>query len=257
MPVYKPYVDPLKKSEAFEQLDELMRERIIFIDGAMGTQIQKYKLQEADFRGERYANHPSELKGNNDLLVITRPDVIEAIHMAYLEGGADIIETNTFNGTTTSQSDYDLDIVEEINMINISAAKLAKKCTAAYMAANPGSRKFVAGAIGPTSKTLSVSPSVENPALRNVTFDEIEQAYYEQAAALYEGGVDLFLVETIFDTGNARAAIFALERFFEAKVGGLSAWQMATTLLPPLSLLCIQKGRRRNKRGGRGEKANG
>ncbi|KAH7621904.1 hypothetical protein Ndes2526B_g02717 [Nannochloris sp. 'desiccata'] len=214
MPEYKPYNDTLRKTEAFEQLETLMKERIIFIDGAMGTQIQKYKLQEEDFRGERYANHKSELKGNNDVLVITRPDVIEAIHMAYLEGGADIIETNTFNGTTISQGDYDLDALEEVDLINISAAKIAKKCTAAYMAAHPGSRKFVAGAIGPTNKTLSVSPSVENPALRNVTFDEVEKAYYEQAAALYAGGVDMFLVETIFDTGNARGALHALERFF-------------------------------------------
>ena len=217
VPEYKPYVDTLKKTETFDQLDQLMRERIIFIDGAMGTQIQKYKLQEADFRAERYANHHAELKGNNDILVITRPDVIEAIHMAYLEGGADIIETNTFNGTTISQGDYDLDNLEEVDLINITAAQLAKKCTAAYMAANPGSLKFVAGAIGPTNKTLSVSPSVENPALRNITFDEVEQAYYEQAVGLYEGGVDMFLVETIFDTGNARAALHALERFFVEK----------------------------------------
>ena len=217
IPQYKPYVDCLKTTEAFEQLDSLMRERIIFIDGAMGTQIQKYKLQEEDFRGERYAQHASELKGNNDILVITRPDVIEAIHMAYLEGGADIIETNTFNGTTISQGDYDLDSLVEVDLINTTAAQLAKRCTAAYMAAHPGSRKFVAGAIGPTNKTLSVSPSVENPALRNITFDEVEQAYYEQAAALYAGGVDMFLVETIFDTGNARAALHALERFFAAK----------------------------------------
>ena len=214
IPDYKPYTDPLDKSSIFDELTALMRQRIIFIDGAMGTQIQKYKLQEADFRGDRYTNHTCELKGNNDILVITRPDVIEAIHTAYLEGGADIIETNTFNGTTISQADYDLDTVEEVSLINKAAAEVAKKCTAAYMAAHPGSRKFVAGAIGPTNKTLSVSPSVENPAVRNVTFDEIEQAYYEQATALYDGGVDLFLVETIFDTGNARAALHALERFF-------------------------------------------
>jgi len=215
VPSFRPWVDRLERSPAFGQLDSLMRERIIFIDGAMGTQIQKWKLEEADFRGERYASHSDELKGNNDLLVVTRPDVIEAIHTAYLEGGADIIETNTFNGTTISQADYALDIQEEVDLINRSAAQLAKKCTAAYMAAHPGSRKFVAGAIGPTNKTLSVSPSVENPALRGITFDEVEEAYYQQARALYDGGVDLFLVETIFDTGNARAALHALDRFFE------------------------------------------
>ncbi|KAI3432427.1 hypothetical protein D9Q98_003981 [Chlorella vulgaris] len=215
VPEYKQWQDPLAKSEAFAQLEELMQERIIFIDGAMGTMIQRYRLQEEDFRGERYKNHPDELKGNNDLLVMTRPDVIEEIHTAYLNGGADIIETNTFNGTTISQADYNLDQVEEVSEINRTAARLAKKATAAYMAANPGSRKFVAGAIGPTNKTLSVSPSVENPALRGVTYDEIEQAYFEQAEALYEGGVDMFLVETIFDTGNAKAAIYALERFFD------------------------------------------
>jgi len=217
VPTYHPCSESLRKSEAFEHLETLMRERIIFIDGAMGTQIQKYKLEEQDFRGQRYVAHGHELKGNNDLLVITRPDVIEAIHMAYLEGGADIIETNTFNGTTISQADYSLDSLEEVDLINTSAAQLAKKCTAAYMAAHPGSRKFVAGAIGPTNKTLSVSPSVENPALRGITFDEVERAYYEQAAALYAGGVDMFLVETIFDTGNARAALHALDRFFETE----------------------------------------
>jgi 5-methyltetrahydrofolate--homocysteine methyltransferase len=208
VPMYKPFKDGLERSAAFDQLDSLMKERILFIDGAMGTQIQKWKLEESDFRGDRYTDHSDELKGNNDLLVITRPDVIESIHNAFLEAGADIIETNTFNGTTISQADYALDQKEEVDLINTTAARLAKKCTAAYMAANPGSVKFVAGAIGPTNKTLSVSPSVENPALRGITFDEVAQAYYEQAVALYEGGVDLFLVETIFDTGNARPRPF-------------------------------------------------
>jgi len=217
VPTYKPYVSKLTKSDTFAQLDQLMKERIMFIDGAMGTQIQKWKLEENDFRGERYKDHSDELKGNNDILVITRPDVIESIHHAFLEAGADIIETNTFNGTTISQADYSLDQKEEVDLINRTAAQLAKRCTAAYMASHPGSVKFVAGAIGPTNKTLSVSPSVENPALRGITFDEVAQAYYEQALALYDGGVDLFLVETIFDTGNARAALYALDRFFEEK----------------------------------------
>eukprot|EP00878_Enallax_costatus_P040558 GHUV01046868.1.p1 GENE.GHUV01046868.1~~GHUV01046868.1.p1 ORF type:complete len:162 (-),score=77.39 GHUV01046868.1:442-927(-) len=152
-----------------------MQQRIIFIDGAMGTMIQRYKLTEADFCGERYANHSHELKGNNDILVITRPDVIYDIHMQYLEGGADIIETNTFNGTTISQADYELQAPEEVFLINKSAAELAKKATAAYMAAHPGERKFVAGAVGPTNKTLSVSPSVENPAFRGITYDEVSR----------------------------------------------------------------------------------
>ncbi|KAI7838967.1 hypothetical protein COHA_007287, partial [Chlorella ohadii] len=184
VPTYKAWADPLTKSEAFDQLEALMKERIIFIDGAMGTMIQRYKLEEEDFRGERPM-----------LRTPTQP--------------------SHFFHHTLPQADYSLDQLEEVAEINRAAARLAKKATAAYMAAHPGSRKFVAGAIGPTNKTLSVSPSVENPALRGITYDEVEQAYYEQARALYEGGVDLFLVETIFDTGNAKAAIYALERFFE------------------------------------------
>ncbi|KAL3131106.1 hypothetical protein ABBQ38_000415 [Trebouxia sp. C0009 RCD-2024] len=217
VPEYKAWVDPLKKSEAFGQLQALMEERIIYIDGAMGTSIQKHKLDEEDFRGERYKSHPDELKGNNDLLVITRPDIIADIHNQFLAAGADILETNTFNGTRTSQSDYHLDNAEDVRLINVEAAKLAKECTRKWMEQHPGSLKFVAGAVGPTSKTLSVSPSVENPAFRGTTYDAVEEAYYEQIEALYDGGVDLFLVETIFDTLNSKAAIYALERFFEAK----------------------------------------
>jgi 5-methyltetrahydrofolate--homocysteine methyltransferase len=217
VPQYTPQPDPLQRSAAFDSLESLMKQRIIFIDGAMGTMIQRYKLTEADFRGERYANHSHELKGNNDVLVITRPDVIEDIHMQYLNGGADIIETNTFNGTTISQADYELQDPKEVYLINKSAAELAKKATAAYMAAHPGSQKFVAGAVGPTNKTLSVSPSVENPAMRGITYDEVVDAYYQQLGGLYDGGVDLFLVETIFDTLNAKAAVYALEKFFADK----------------------------------------
>jgi 5-methyltetrahydrofolate--homocysteine methyltransferase len=165
---------------AFEQLEDLFQRRIAFIDGAMGTSIQAYKLEEEDFRGERYKDHGHELKGNNDILVITRPDVIEQIHMDYLNAGADIIETNTFNGTTISQADYELQASEEVALINREAAKLAKKCTARYMEMHPGEVKFVAGAIGPTNKTLSVSPSVERPEFRGITYDEVRDAYYEQ-----------------------------------------------------------------------------
>ena len=214
VPVYAPWREELERTPAFDELTALMKQRVIFIDGAMGTMIQRYKLEEEDFRGERYASHSHELKGNNDLLVLTRPDVIDAIHTAYLEAGADIIETNTFNGTSISQADYELQAAEEVAAINTTAARLAKAATARFMAAHPGERRFVAGAVGPTNKTLSVSPSVENPALRGITYDEVVDAYYAQVEALYEGGVDLYLVETIFDTLNAKAAIYALERFF-------------------------------------------
>ena len=176
--------DPLTKSAAFKQLDELMQQRILFIDGAMGTAIQRYKLTEEDYRGQHYAQHSHELKGNNDILVVSKPDVIEEIHLAYLDAGADILETNTFNGTSISQADYELDNLEEVHLINTAAAQLAKRCTAKYMAEHPGTQKFVAGAIGPTNKTLSVSPSVENPAFRGITYDEVEQAYYEQVVPM-------------------------------------------------------------------------
>lgn len=205
---------PFQRPEVAQLLDELFQKRIAYIDGAMGTMIQRYKLEEDDFRGSFYKQHGHELKGNNDVLVLTRPDVIEAIHMAYLEAGADIIETNTFNGTWISQADYELQADDEVERINKAAARLAKDCTVKYMQQHPGSLKFVAGAVGPTNKTLSVSPSVENPAFRGITYDEVVDAYYKQMAALLDGGVDLFLVETIFDTLNAKAAIFALEKLF-------------------------------------------
>jgi 5-methyltetrahydrofolate--homocysteine methyltransferase len=218
VPEYKAWKDPVQRAPAFAPLEALLTERIAYIDGAMGTMIQRYKLEEADFRGERFASHGHELKGNNDLLVLTRPDVIDAIHTAYLEAGADIIETNTFNGTSISQADYELQDREVVYAINKEAAALAKRAAARYMAAHPeAGPKFVAGAVGPTNKTLSVSPSVENPALRGITYDEVVTAYYEQLEGLYDGGVDMLLVETIFDTLNAKAAVFALEKFFADK----------------------------------------
>ena len=218
VPAYSAWQDPVAKSAAFAPLEALMQERIIYIDGAMGTMIQRYKLEEEDFRGERFANHSHELKGNNDLLVLTRPDVIDAIHTAYLEAGADIIETNTFNGTSISQADYELQDRAVVYAINQEAAALAKRSAARYMAAHPeAGPKFVAGAVGPTNKTLSVSPSVENPAFRGITYDEVVDAYYQQLEGLYDGGVDMLLVETIFDTLNAKAAVFALEKFFGDK----------------------------------------
>ena len=167
--------DGIPRTEAFGHLDVLFQKRIAFIDGdAMGTSIQEYQLDEEDFRGERYKEHASELKGNHDLLVITRPDLIDKIHTEFLEAGADIIETNTLNGTTVSMADYDLQAVEEVQFVNREAAKVAKASVERYMEAHPGERKFVAGAIGPTNKTLSVSPTEENPASRDITYDEVQ-----------------------------------------------------------------------------------
>ena len=215
MPKYAKWVDPVKPSAAFDVINKIMEERIMVIDGAMGTAVQKYKLTEADFRGERFKNHTHDLKGNNDILVITRPDVIEEIHTKYLEAGADIIETNTFNSTMISQLDYELDIKEVVYDLNKTAAQLAKKCCVAMTKKDPSRPRFAAGAVGPTNKTLSVSPSVENPAFRGCTYDEIVDAYYEQVEALIDGGVDVLLVETIFDTLNAKAAMFAIDMYFE------------------------------------------
>merc|ERR1719253_2546122 len=215
VPKYAPYVDPVKETKAFAQINKIMKERVMVIDGAMGTAVQKYKLSEEDFRGERYKNHSHDLKGNNDILVITRPDVIEEIHSAYLAAGADIIETNTFNSTMISQADYELDKKEEVYLLNKTAAHLAKKCCVAFTEKNPKKPRFAAGAVGPTNKTLSVSPSVENPAFRGCTYDEIVEAYMEQVEALIDGGVDVLLVETIFDTLNAKAAMFAIDMYFE------------------------------------------
>lgn len=185
------------------------------IDGAMGTMIQRYKLKEDDFRAQRYKDHSHDLKGNNDVLVVTRPDIIGEIHDKYLEAGADIIETNTFNGTFISQADYELDNPDEVYFLNKTAAELAKKSTKKWTAKDPSKPRFVAGAIGPTNKTLSVSPSVENPAFRGCTWNEVVKAYYEQTKALIDGDVDLLLIETIFDTLNAKAALFAVENVFE------------------------------------------
>jgi 5-methyltetrahydrofolate--homocysteine methyltransferase len=193
-------------------IQEALKERILIIDGAMGTMIQRHKLEEKDYRGARFSDWASDLKGNNDLLVLTQPDIIEGIHREYLEAGADIIETNTFNAQRISMADYHMeDIAFEIN---VAAAKLAKKAAADYTSRHPGKPRFVAGAIGPMNKTLSLSPDVNNPGFRAVTFDEVSSAYYEQVKGLVEGGVDLLLIETIFDTLNAKAAIFAIKKYF-------------------------------------------
>ena len=187
--------------------------RILVLDGAMGTMIQNYKLSEEDFRGEQFKDYPSDLKGNNDLLNLTQPDIIRAIHKEYLDAGADIIETNTFNANAISMADYQMEAFTK--EINIAAARIASEVANEYTLKNPKKARFVVGAIGPTNKTASMSPKVEDPGYRAVSFDDLVNIYYEQASGLLEGGVDIFLVETIFDTLNAKAAIYAIEKLME------------------------------------------
>ena len=192
-------------------LKSLLAQRILIIDGAMGTMIQRHKLEEADYRGERFADWASDLKGNNDLLVLTQPQIIQDIHEAYLDAGADIIETNSFNGTRVSMSDYHMeDLVHEINF---EAARIAKAACAKY--STPDKPRFVAGVLGPTSRTCSISPNVNDPAFRNITFDELKENYIQAAHALIEGGADILLIETVFDTLNCKAAIFAVKEVFK------------------------------------------
>lgn len=194
------------------KLEQLLQDRILIIDGAMGTMIQRYKLEEADYRGEQFKNWHSDIKGNNDLLSITQPQIIKQIHREYLDAGADIIETNTFNAQRVSLADYDMqDLAKEVNK---AAVQVARAAADEYMAEHPGTQKFVAGAIGPMNKTLSLSPDVNNPGYRAILFDEVAAAYYEQIAVLAEYGADILLVETIFDTLNAKAAIYAIEQYF-------------------------------------------
>jgi 5-methyltetrahydrofolate--homocysteine methyltransferase len=193
-------------------LPQILKERIVVLDGAMGTMIQRHRLAEADWRGERFKDHPKSLKGNNDLLQLTQPDVIAAIHEQYLAAGADIVETNTFGATAVAQADYGLAAIAR--EINVAGARLARAACDRFSSADKP--RFVAGALGPTPKTASISPDVNDPAARNVTFAELRDAYREQAEGLLEGGCDLFLIETIFDTLNAKAAIFALDELMEA-----------------------------------------
>ncbi len=192
-------------------LPSIHQQRIVILDGAMGTMIQREKLTEADFRGARLAEHRKDLKGNNDLLVLTRPDVIERIHEQYLAAGADMVETNTFGATSIAQEDYGL--AHLAYEMNVAAARLARQACDRF--STPEHPRFVAGALGPTPRTASISPDVNDPGARNVSFDELRAAYREQAQALLEGGCDLFLVETIFDTLNAKAALFALDELME------------------------------------------
>ena len=194
-------------------LSDILSERIVILDGAMGTMIQQHKLEESDYRGERFADWESDLKGNNDLLGITQPEIIKSIHRKYFEAGADIIETNTFNSTSIALADYGMEsLAYELSLTN---AKLAKSAAEAVMI-NSDRKCFVAGALGPTNRTASISPDVNNPAFRAVTYDQLVESYYEQAKGLVDGGADVLLVETVFDSLNSRAALFALESLFDS-----------------------------------------
>jgi len=192
---------------------EILRERILILDGAMGTMIQRHQLSEEDYRGQRFKDHPKSLKGNNDLLNLTKPDVILSIHEKYFEAGADIAETNTFTSTRIAQTDYDLqDFAFEISK---AGAILARQAADKFTRLTPNKPRFVAGSIGPTNRTASISPDVNDPGFRAVTFDDLAYAYKEQARGLMEGGVDIFLIETVFDTLNAKAALFAIQELME------------------------------------------
>lgn len=194
------------------KVTELLKERILVLDGAMGTMIQRHKLEEEDFRKGWFENHQHPLKGNNDLLSLTRPEIIEDIHRKYFEAGADIVETNTFSGTWIAQADYGLE--HAVYDINFYSAQLAKKVADEFTVLQPNKPRFVAGSIGPTNRTASISPDVNDPGYRAITFDELVGAYKDQVKALIEGGVDILLVETIFDTLNAKAALFAIDEVF-------------------------------------------
>ena len=194
-----------------QALPEILKNRIAILDGAMGTMIQRFKLSEADYRGERFKDFPKDVKGNNELLSLTRPDVIRDIHEGYLAAGADMIETNTFGATTVAQADYDMQHLAR--EMNLQSAKLARAACDKF--STPDKPRFVVGALGPRPKTASISPDVNDAGARNVNFEELRAAYYEQVEALVEGGSDVLLVETIFDTLNAKAALFAIEEFFE------------------------------------------
>jgi len=208
-------ITTLPNHESDALLRELFTRRIALLDGAMGTMIQRHPLTEEDFRGERFKNHGHDLKGNNDILSITRPDVIKGIHRGYFDAGSDVVETNTFSTTTVSQADYGLE--DAVREINLAGAKVAREAADEFMAANPGRRVFVAGAVGPTNRTASMSPDVNNPGYRAVDFDGLVISYAEQIEALLDGGVDLLLLETVFDTLNLKAAIFACEEVFEKR----------------------------------------
>lgn len=206
---------PVVQSSSYRLLQAQLEQRILILDGAMGTMIQAYKFEEQDYRGEQFADWHSDVKGNNDMLVLTQPEVIKAIHREYLVAGADILETNTFNATTIAMADYDMEAHSAD--INFAAARLAREVADEFTANNPDKPRFVAGVLGPTNRTCSISPDVNDPAYRNVTFDQLKDAYIESTNALIDGGSDIILIETIFDTLNAKAAIFAVETVFESR----------------------------------------
>lgn len=197
------------------KIEDILKERILVLDGAMGTMIQRYPLEEEDFRGEKFKDHPVSLKGNNDLLSLTRPDIIEEIHKLYFEAGADIAETNTFTSNSIAQEDYQLQ--DSCYEMNLESAKIAKKVATEMTQKNPEKPRFVAGSIGPTNRTASISPDVNRPGFRAVNFDQLVESYLNQSYGLFDGGVDIMLVETVFDTLNAKAALFALDKLFEEK----------------------------------------
>ena len=195
------------------QLHDLLRRRILVLDGAMGTMLQRYTLEEKDFRGDRFADHAHELRGNNDLLSITRPDIIRDIHRAYFEAGSDIVETNTFTANAIAQADYGMEAMSY--EINLRSAQLAREAALEYTQKTPHKPRFVAGAMGPTTKLLSLSPDVNDPGFRSVTWDELVSAFADQVRGLVDGGVDILLLETITDTLNAKAALYAIQEYFD------------------------------------------
>ncbi len=203
----------MTREERLELLDRAVKERILILDGAMGTMIQRQKLDEEGYRGERFKDFDRDLKGNNDLLVLTQPEIIRDIHSGYLEAGADIIGTNTFNAQAISQADYGLEDIS--HEMNVAAAKLAREAADDWEARTPDRPRYVAGAMGPTNRTASISPDVNNPGFRNVSFDDLVEAYSTQVRGMIEGGVDLILIETVFDTLNAKAAGYAVEEVFD------------------------------------------
>ena len=194
-------------------LKEQLEKRILLLDGAMGTMIQSYNLEEKEYRGDRFADHPHDLKGNNDLLSITQPGIIKAIHRAYFDAGADIVETNSFNSTQVSQADYHLESI--VYELNVASAKVARAAADEVTAETPNKPRFVAGVLGPTSRTCSMSPDVNDPAFRNITFDALVKDYTEATQGLVDGGADIILIETVFDTLNCKAAIFAVQEYFK------------------------------------------
>ncbi|HZM33186.1 MAG TPA: homocysteine S-methyltransferase family protein, partial [Burkholderiales bacterium] len=205
----------MTRADRTAQLQALLAERILVLDGAMGTMIQRERLDESQFRGERFGDWAHDLRGNNDLLVLTQPELIRDIHLQYLRAGADIIETNTFNSTAVSMADYGMQSL--VPELNLAAARLAVEAARECQSQDPARPRFVAGVLGPTTKTASISPDVNDPGFRAISFDQLAAAYAEAAAALVEGGVDLILVETVFDTLNAKAALFALAELFERR----------------------------------------